>query len=602
MKKSMLNQVKVGLLSLSAIALLVGCTNDDNANDSTVDDTTVTEVMDEETEEDTTTKEETTEEETEEDATTKEEMTEEETEEDTTTKEEMTEEETEEDTTKEVMDEASDEDTTKEDMDEESDEDTTKDDMDEESDEDTTTENVDKEMDIVATAQDNEDFSILAEALEEADLVETLQEDGPFTVFAPTDEAFAQLFEDLDITKEELLAQPDLDKVLTYHVVSDKVMADDLEDGMTVETVNGEEISFDLSEDEPLVNDSIISTTDLEASNGVIHVVDAVLVPEGFELQETEEDMAVAPGMDEESDEETTTEEDMAEEMDIVATAQGNEDFSILAAALEEADLVETLQGDGPFTVFAPTDEAFVQLLEDLDITKEELLAQPDLAKVLTYHVVSGKVMAGDLEDGMTAETVNGEEISFDLSEDHPMVNDSNITATDIEASNGVIHVVDTILVPEDFELQDVELDIVATARDNEDFSILAAALEEAELVETLQGDGPFTVFAPTDEAFVQLLEDLDITKKELLAQPDLDKVLTYHVVSDKVMADDLEDGMTAETVNGEEINFDLSEDHPIVNESNITSTDLEASNGVIHVVDTVLIPKDFELQEVEAE
>lgn len=116
---------------------------------------------------------------------------------------------------------------------------------------------------------------------------------------------------------------------------------------------------------------------------------------------------------------------------------------------------MKTLQGEGPFTVFAPTNAAFEKLLGELDITADELLAQPDLAKVLTYHVVPGKVLAADLTDGMKAETVNGEELMFDLSGD-PMVNKSMITQTDIEATNGVVHSIDTVLVPSDFELQEV--------------------------------------------------------------------------------------------------------------------------------------------------
>jgi len=142
---------------------------------------------------------------------------------------------------------------------------------------------------------------------------------------------------------------------------------------------------------------------------------------------------------------------------DIVGIALGNEDFSILVSALQKAELVDDLQGEGPFTVFAPTNAAFEKLLGELDITAEELLAQPDLAKVLTYHVVSGKVMAADLTDGMTAATLNGENLTFDLS-GTPMVNKSNITTTDIAATNGVIHVIDTILVPANFKLQETDL------------------------------------------------------------------------------------------------------------------------------------------------
>lgn len=142
---------------------------------------------------------------------------------------------------------------------------------------------------------------------------------------------------------------------------------------------------------------------------------------------------------------------------DVVEIAVGNDDFSTLVAALQKAELVETLQGEGPFTVFAPTNAAFEKLLTELDITAEELLAQPDLAKVLTFHVVPGKVMAADLTDGQKAATVNGEEVTFDLSGD-PMVNDAKITSTDIDATNGVVHVIDTVLVPSNFKLQDVDM------------------------------------------------------------------------------------------------------------------------------------------------
>jgi uncharacterized surface protein with fasciclin (FAS1) repeats len=171
--------------------------------------------------------------------------------------------------------------------------------------------------------------------------------------------------------------------------------------------------------------------------------------------------LLAACGTDDNMDQNSMSEDSVVEESvevkeDIVGVAQGNPDFSILVSALQEADLVETLQGEGPFTVFAPTNAAFEKLLGDLDITAEELLAQPDLAKVLTYHVVSGKVLAADLTDGMKAETVNGEEVTFDLMGD-PMVNESAISTTDIEATNGVVHVIDTVLVPADFELQEVD-------------------------------------------------------------------------------------------------------------------------------------------------
>ncbi|SFO32727.1 Uncaracterized surface protein containing fasciclin (FAS1) repeats [Roseovarius lutimaris] len=133
---------------------------------------------------------------------------------------------------------------------------------------------------------------------------------------------------------------------------------------------------------------------------------------------------------------------------DIVAIAAGNEDFSTLVAAVQAADLVETLKGDGPFTVFAPTNAAFAALPEG---TVETLLKPENkdkLAAILTYHVVPGKVMSGDLSNGMSATTVQGSDVTI-MTEGGVMVNGANVTAADIEASNGVIHVIDAVILPE---------------------------------------------------------------------------------------------------------------------------------------------------------
>lgn len=138
--------------------------------------------------------------------------------------------------------------------------------------------------------------------------------------------------------------------------------------------------------------------------------------------------------------------------------ASSNPDFSILVAALQKANLVSALQGAGPFTVFAPTNAAFNKLLASLNISAEQLLAQPDLSKVLLHHVVSGKVMSADLKNGMEATTLNGDKVPFNLSVTPPMVHNAKITAVDIEATNGVIHVIDTVMIPANFTLRDVDV------------------------------------------------------------------------------------------------------------------------------------------------
>lgn len=290
-----------------------------------------------------------------------------------------------------------------------------------------------------------------------------------------------------------------------------------------------------------------------------------------------------------------------AAEGDIVDIASKNTDFSTLVAALQKAELVESLQGEGPFTVFAPTNAAFEKLLGELKISAEDLLAHPQLKDVLLYHVVAGKVMSTDLENGMMPETLESSTLKVDLT-DGVKINESTVVTPDIEATNGVIHVIDTVLVPESFKLETSEPELPATVVDialsSDDFSTLVAALQKADLVDTLKGEGPFTVFAPTNAAFEKLLKDLDITAAQLLNQPDLSRVLLYHVVSGQVLSTDLTNGMEAATLNGESLKVDLSQGVRI-NSSTVITPDLKAGNGVVHVIDTILVPENFTLQEV---
>ena len=289
-----------------------------------------------------------------------------------------------------------------------------------------------------------------------------------------------------------------------------------------------------------------------------------------------------------------------AAEGDIVDIAVNDTTFSTLVAALTEAELVGALQGDGPFTVFAPTNEAFGALLAALDVSAEELLAHPDLSKVLLYHVVSGKIMSTDLSDGLMADTLNGNQISVDLSQG-VKINDATVIQADIEATNGVIHVIDSVLVPADFKLDQssmmeeeamVDVDIVDIALSDDSFSMLVSLLQKADLVGALQGQGPFTVFAPTNEAFENLVAALGITPEQLMAQPKLAEVLLLHVASGKVLSSDLGSGTTFETLNGQSLT--LSSDSSI-----IVSPDIMATNGVVHVINEVLIPEGFVLEEV---
>ena len=267
------------------------------------------------------------------------------------------------------------------------------------------------------------------------------------------------------------------------------------------------------------------------------------------------------------------------EKKDIVETAIADGRFETLVAALEATDLDSTLKGEGPYTVFAPTDDAFGKLP---DGTVEALLNDiPTLKDILLYHVVAGKVMADDVVKLTSATTVLGKPVTISVSGSIVKVNDAKVTVTDIECSNGVIHVIDTVLLP--------PKDIVETAMADDRFETLVAAVTAADLVETLKGAGPFTVFAPTDDAFAKLPAG---TVDSLLNNiPALKDILLYHVVSGKVMAEDVVKLTSATTVLGKAVTISVVGSTVKVNGATVVITDIECSNGVIHVIDTVLLP-----------
>ena len=271
---------------------------------------------------------------------------------------------------------------------------------------------------------------------------------------------------------------------------------------------------------------------------------------------------------------------------DIVDTAVADGRFGTLVAAVQAAGLVDALKGEGPLTVFAPTDDAFAMLPEGTveSLLKPENLEQ--LKSILLYHVVGGKLMASDVTSMTAAESLEGSEIAFKVDMGNAYANEAKIIITDIETSNGVIHVIDSVLLPP-AKLSDIVDTAVADGR----FKTLAAALGAAGLVETLKGEGPFTVFAPTDDAFAKLPAGTveTLLKPENLEQ--LKSILLYHVVSGKVMADQVVTLESADTVLGKPVTIKVMDGKVYVNDSQVVLTDVLASNGVIHVIDSVLLP-----------
>ena len=299
------------------------------------------------------------------------------------------------------------------------------------------------------------------------------------------------------------------------------------------------------------------------------------------------------------TEEPMATEEPMVEASNtIVDIAVADGRFNTLVAAVTAAGLAETLSGEGPFTVFAPTDDAFAALPEG---TVDSLLQDPEgaLKDILLYHVVSGKVMAADVVGLSAAPTVQGEEIAISLDGDKVMLNGSTaVIITDIEADNGVIHVIDSVILPPSMtateEAEGATMDlpsIVDIAVADGRFTTLVSAVTAAGLAETLSGEGPFTVFAPTDDAFAALPAG---TIDSLLQDPEgaLKNILLYHVVDGKVMAADVVNLTSATTLSGQDIAISLDGDTVMLNGSTaVIITDIEAANGVIHVIDAVLLP-----------
>jgi len=269
----------------------------------------------------------------------------------------------------------------------------------------------------------------------------------------------------------------------------------------------------------------------------------------------------------------------------ILETAAAAGQFSTLQAAVKAAGLVDALAGEGPFTVFAPTDAAFAALPAG---TVEALLkpeAKSTLQNVLTYHVVSGRIGADKVVKADFVQGLNGQRLGIEIQDGKVMIGGATVTTTDIQCSNGVIHVIDAVMLPN-------TKDIVDTAVANGNFQTLAAAVKTAGLVEALKGEGPLTVFAPTDEAFAKLPEG---TVEALLLPENrqmLTDILLFHVVAGRVYGGEAIKAESAASLQGGALRFRFLDVGLRVNGAKVISSDLDTTNGVIHVIDSVLLPE----------
>ncbi|WP_408005569.1 fasciclin domain-containing protein [Rhodohalobacter halophilus] len=400
----------------------------------------------------------------------------------------------------------------------------------------------------VQVAQKNYNFTTLVDLIVDADLVETVAT-TELTVFAPTNDAFEALFAEVDPTS---LSAQQIEDILFYHTVMGTILSGDLQTQQTVESTLGEDLYITVNGEVGVNGNSTVVAADIQSTSGVIHAVDNVLLPN--------------------------------ELLNTVEVAQKNYNFTTLVSLISDAGLADAVASN-EITVFAPTNDAFDALFETVDASS---LTGDQIEDILLYHTILGaQVPSTALAPEQTVESGSGESLYITADNGGVVVNGSSnvITADITSGSDGTIHVIDSVLLPNAFQ------DITAIAQKNYDLSTLVGLLVDFELVETLQGDGPFTVFAPTNAAF-EAIESVvaGLTEEQIV------DVLTYHVLAANVESGDLQPTQTVEMLNEQEITITVSGGIVTIEDANgdtpeVIVADLIGTNGVIHIIDAVLVP-----------
>lgn len=415
---------------------------------------------------------------------------------------------------------------------------------------------------VVDIAIDN-GFTTLTAAVVAAELLPALTNAlADYTVFAPTNAAFDNIATQLGVPTSALLSLPNLADVLTYHVLSTSVASNAISNGDIVNplsTTNTLKLTKTAS-GSVFVNQAEVTSADIVADNGIVHVLDAVVLP-----TQTVVDVAI------------------------------NNGFTSLTAAVVTAELLPALTNPfAEYTVFAPTNAAFDDLATALGTTVNGLLGLPNLADILTYHVLGSEVGSAAINNGDIVSPLsqtNTLKLTKTTTGD-VFVNQAKVTAADITADNGVVHVLDGIVLP--------NLTVVDVAIDN-GFTSLAAAVIKAELLPALSNPlAEFTVFAPRNEDFDALAASLSTDINGILNLPNLADILLYHVVQGTVLSTDLTNGNVT-TLNGLDVAIDITNGVK-VNSASVISADNTSDNGVVHVIDAVLLPQPASVLEVAAQ
>ena len=407
--------------------------------------------------------------------------------------------------------------------------------------------------DVIATSPNH---TLLEAALIQEGLDAALSDPtANYTVFAPDDNAMNALAAALNTDINGILALPNLSDILLYHVLGAQVPSSAVTNGLIATplsttntlklTVNGSNV---------FVNQATVTTVDLTTDNGVVHVIDAVVLP-----AQTVADIAI-----------------------------GSPAHTSLVAAVVEAKLLPALTDPfGTFTVFAPTNTAFDNAVASLGIDIATLLGLPNLADILLYHVLGAEVQSAGVTNGLIAAPLNtANTIKFTVNGSMVYANQAPISAVDLTADNGVVHVLDAVILPNQ-TVADVAIGSAA-------HTSLVAAVVEAKLLPALTDPfASFTVFAPTNTAFDNAVASLGLADiNALLALPNLGDILLYHVLGAEVPAAGVTNGLIASPLNtANTIKFTVDGSMVYANQAPISAVDLTADNGVVHVLDAVVLP-----------
>lgn len=401
------------------------------------------------------------------------------------------------------------------------------------------------------------DHTLLETAIIAAGLDDDLQTPGPFTVFAPTDDAINALGSTIT---DLVVSDPtgELATVLLYHVLEQNATSGSLTNGtlaLPMYPANTLKITVASADGAVSVNQASVTTPDLTATNGTVHVIDAVLLPD-----ETVADVII-----------------------------DSPDHTTLEAAVIAAELLPALTDpDGTYTVFGPTDAAFTAL----GSVVTDLLADPtgDLRDILLYHVLGSEVASSNLANGampIPLNTANSLKVTITSSDGDVYINQAQVTTPDVAGGTGIVHVIDAVLLP-----TETVADVII---DSPDHSTLETAVVQAELLPALTDPaGTYTVFGPTDAAF----NALGSTLTDLLADPtgDLRDILLYHVLGSKVLSSSLSNGampIPLNTANSIKVTVTSPAGDVFVNQAQVTTPDVEAGSGVVHVTDAVILPNE---------